>query len=237
MSLTQPANIDPAGTDDFTFAIFGDLHVGSPFGNVLSKAIGHSKAAGDSFVILAGDLTDNAKNRDFDTIIEAFSSQSFEFRSAIGNHDIYFDGWENYKSKIGPSVFSFDADNVHFSFLDSAEGVLGKRQLDWLKNDLSSTSQPIKVIVSHFSVHTGQFQSIWRMSSDEESSILKKIAYDHNVALVVGGHFHGYKNKTIGRTLYVTTGGANRIVDPGQTKHYVRVTISGTNLSVEKVEL
>ncbi|MDB2426056.1 metallophosphoesterase, partial [bacterium] len=139
------------------------------------------------------------------------------------------------KNSVGPSVYSFDADNVHFSMLDSANGILGEAQLEWLKDDLASTSQPVKIVVTHYSPWTGRFLKLWAMSSDEEAAILKDIAYTYDVNLVLAGHYHGYINHIIGRTQYVTTGGVNKLIDFGESKHFIRVLVNGSDVSVQKV--
>ncbi len=236
-NLVTPSNLDPAGTNNFSFAVMGDIHMGSPFGHNLDQAIQEALNGGDSFALLAGDLTDNGQSKDFDTVINAFTDQGLSYRPALGNHDIFFDGWSNYKKKMGPATYSFDADHVHFSVIDSANGVIGERQFNWLKSDLAGTSQPIKIIVTHFAPFTGVWQSPWRLSSDEESAILKNIAYENSVAMVIAGHYHGYQEKNIGGTIYLTTGATNKIPNVGNEHHFVRVTINGTSITTHLVEL
>lgn len=235
--LSTPGDLDPDGTNNFSFAVFGDTHVGSPMGSILNKAIQSSKAAGDSFVVVAGDLTDYGKSSQFDEFISAFNSQSHIFRAAIGNHDIYFNAWKTYKNKIGAATYSFNADHVHFAVIDTANGVIGKKQLNWLRQDLASTSQSVKIIVSHFSPYTGEFQQVWRLSSEEETAILKDIANTYNVSLVIAGHYHGFVQKRIHNTIYLTTGGVNKVIDVGEKKHYVRVRVNATNISIRQIKL
>ncbi|MFK8136802.1 MAG: metallophosphoesterase [Bdellovibrionales bacterium] len=234
-SLNSVADIDPTGTNNFSFAIFGDVHMGTPVGNSLLEAIQSSKSGGDQFAILNGDITDSGKASSYDELVNTFAAESFEFRTAIGNHDIYFNGWDNFKNKIGRSTYSFQADNVFFAVIDTANGLIGAGQLAWLEETLESNSSEHKVIVTHFSPYTGKHQSLWRLSSDEESAMLKDIAFRTNVDLVIGGHMHGYLDRTIGGVRYIVTGGTNKIPDLGSSQHYVRVTISGTNLNVQKI--
>jgi len=230
-----PPSIDPSGINQFSFSVFGDTHTGSPLGTVLQLALDKVKAQSDAFVVVAGDLTDYAKSDQFDEFKKVFSDNNITYRSAIGNHDIFFGGWSSYKNKIGSSVYSFDADNVHFSILDSANGTLGQRQLDWLNTDLKNTTKEHKIIITHYSPVTGEFMSFWRLSSDEESSILKTIAYKYNVDLVVAAHFHGFYEKRIGNTLYVVTGGVNKLMQIGYSRHFLQVTIDGSKISTQKI--
>ncbi|MBT4762524.1 MAG: hypothetical protein HOO06_12560 [Bdellovibrionaceae bacterium] len=236
-SLTIQGNIDPSGTNSFSFSVMGDIHMGSPFGHILDEAVTDSVAAGDSFAFLIGDITDNGRAKDFDTVISSLNDRGLAYRTALGNHDIYFGGWENYKKKFGAATYSFDVDNVHFSVLDSANGIIGQEQFNWLKSDLESTSQTVKIIISHYAPYTGQFQSPWSLSSNEESAILKNIAYENKVNMVISGHYHGLAEKTIGGVKYITTGSTNKIPNIGDERHYLQVTINNTTITTKTIEL
>lgn len=236
-SLAVPADIDPPGTDQFSFMVVGDSHVGNPAGGVLRDALMAAKSFGDSFILVAGDITDNGDIGQFRQFRTLFSEQGLQYRAAIGNHDIYFTGWDTWKDEIGRSIYSFNADNVHVVVLDTANGILGKDQINWLRNDLSAATQAHKVVMTHYPVWNGRFASIFRMSSDEETAILKDLFFKTGVRLVVSGHFHGYDEITIGGVKYIVTGGANNLLDPGQYRHYVRVTVAGASLVTEVVKL
>lgn len=233
--LTLPGNIDPTGSNQFTFMVMGDTHIGNASGEVMKAQVDHAKKNGAAFAVVAGDVTDygdGGQYKQFKAVMDQFSML---YRTAIGNHDIFYSGWASYKSELGRSIYSFDADNVHIVMLDSGNGILGDRQLEWLDQDLGGTSQPIKIIVSHFPPWNGSFSSIYKMSSDEEAAILKDILHRHSVNIMFSGHYHGYNQTNIGGVSYIVTGGANSITDPGQKQHYVRVTVSGTTLKTEIV--
>lgn len=232
-----PADIDPAGDNQFTFAVFGDSHLGSRFGEVLQSAIDQVKSYGDAFVVSVGDITDSGASDQYQNFIDAFSQAGILFRPALGNHDIFFDGWSNFRDKFVTATYSFNADNVHFVILDSANGVLGQKQLTWLDQNLEQTDKPIKIIVTHTPPYTGSFPSIWRMSSDEEVAIFKDICYRRDVSLVFSGHYHGFRETKIANTQFVTTGAVNTFTEIGEHKHFVRVRIDGTQFSYEKIDL
>ncbi|MDY4514663.1 MAG: metallophosphoesterase [Paludibacteraceae bacterium] len=68
---------------------------------------------------------------------------------ALGNHDIYFNQWDEWRSYFGTSVYWFytmlpDSTVLdRFICLDSAEGTLGTAQLQWLRELLTENgSQP-----------------------------------------------------------------------------------------------
>jgi len=233
--LAVPSDIDPAGTDSFTFMAVGDTHIGSPSGETLNHYVQIAAAAGDAFMVVAGDITQGGLDGEFAQFKQVMSNNGMQWRAAIGNHDIYFDGWSRYRTQIGRSIYSFNADNVHFVMLDTANGVLGKVQLEWLENDLKANTRPHIIIVTHFPPWNGRFSNIYRMSSEEEAAILKDIAYRYNVDLVISGHYHGFEETTLGNTRYVVSGGANTQLDIGQKSNYLRITVNGNNLDVEGV--
>jgi len=236
-TLFNPGNIDPAGTDAFSFAVMGDSHTGVSWGRVLPSAAQHSQAAGDAFVVLAGDVTNFGKEEEFAEFMKVFSDLGMAFRAVIGNHDLYFDGWKSYSKFLGRSIYSFDADNVHFSMIDTGNGVLGEPQLNWLKSDLENTTQPIKIVVSHYPAISADFDTLNKMASEEEAAILKNMLNKYQVNIMFAGHYHGYRAKQLGFTNYIVTGGINTVLDPGNDKHYVRVTVNGNMVSVHKIDL
>lgn len=77
---------------------------------------------------------------------------------ALGNHDIYFNQWDEWRSYFGTSVYWFytmlpDSTVLdRFICLDSAEGTLGTAQLQWLRELLTENcSQPATLNAQHSS--------------------------------------------------------------------------------------
>ena len=77
---------------------------------------------------------------------------------ALGNHDIYFNQWDEWRSYFGTSVYWFytmlpDSTILdRFICLDSAEGTLGTAQLQWLRELLTENdSQPSTFNAQHSS--------------------------------------------------------------------------------------
>ena len=232
---TTPADIDPAGTNAFTFAVMSDVHVGSPGGQVLGSFLDRSKSAGDAFVVLCGDITDSGQEEQYTELKGIFSSKNITFRSAIGNHDVFFGGWTQFRKYVGRSMYSMNADNVHMLFIDSANGVIGERQLAWIEDDLNRSTAAHKLVFSHFPPWNGTFSSIYKMASEEEAAILKDIFSRTGVEVMFAGHYHGYNEASIGGVKYIVTGGANDLIDPGNHQHYFRVRVNGASLSTEYI--
>lgn len=236
-TLNIPANLNPSGTNAFTFSVMGDTHIGVTPTTKIAQVLTSCQTFGDSFILAAGDLTNLGKENEYNAVLGTFNSSGLSVRVAIGNHDLYFDGWNNYKKYFGRSIYSFDADNLHVVVLDSGNGTLGEAQVKWLESDLSNSSQPLKIVISHFPPISGGFDTLFKMSSEEEAAIFKNIMNKYNVNYMISGHYHGYREQKLGSTTYIVTGGVNTILDPGNSNHFIRFTVAGNSISVQKIEL
>ncbi len=230
--LSDVPDLDPPGTNSFSFAVMGDTHVGNPDGDIFREAVEDASNNGAAFVVVAGDISDNGEKGQFTQFVNILNENSMEYRVAIGNHDIFFNGWKHYRKIIGKSIYSIDADNVHLVFLDSANGTFGVKQLEWLEKDLKNSSARHTIVITHFPPWVGNFSSLFKLSSEEEASIFKDILYRYNVDYMFSAHYHGYQKTKIGKTTYIVSGGANGVLDPGEFKHYIRVTVNGNDLKV-----
>jgi len=229
--------ISPANPSVFSFSALGDTHIGSSGGNQLVHALQVSQADGDAFAIVAGDDSNTGQESELNTFESQIASVGMTVYPAIGNHDIFFGGWDHYKAIIGRSIYSFDAGVVHFTFLDTANGTFGEQQLEWLKLDLSTTAQTLKIVVFHFPIVKGEFSTIYKIASDEEATIFKSIMRQYGVQLVISGHYHGYGDSTIGGTRYIVSGACNNILEIGGTPEYVKVSINGSSITTREVGL
>jgi len=59
----------------------------------------------------------------------------------IGNHDIFWSGWDQFKKHFGPSVYTFTSENARFIVLDTGNATLGKEQFDWLEEVLKNNTK------------------------------------------------------------------------------------------------
>ncbi len=233
--IAPVADIDPVGTNNFKFVVLSDTHMGSPGGNVLESMLARIQSNGDAFVISCGDNTDNGEEGQYLAYQALFGKFNMAYRSAIGNHDIFFEGWKNFKKFLGRSMYSFNADNVHITVLDSANGVFGEKQLSWLEEDLKAATQTHKIVLTHYPIWNGNFTSVFKLASEEEAAIVKDMLSRYSVNIMFAGHYHGYNEIELGGVKYIVTGGANDLIDPGNHQNYVEVTVNGNSLDTRKV--
>jgi hypothetical protein len=229
-------NATVANSNDFYFSAFGDTHIGSDSGgNLLIMALQRSLALGDSFAVIAGDNSNSGLESEMRTFESQRLSVGLPSYPAIGNHDIFFDGWLRYRSIIGRSIYRFDAGIARFFVLDSANGTFGEDQLNWLRQELVSNTQPIKIIVTHFPIQAGEFSSLFKLSSDEEATVFKAMMHEFGVQLVISAHYHGYIEKNIGGTTYLVTGACNHILDIGNRPGLVRVHVTSAGVTTQPI--
>ena len=144
-----------------------------------------------------GDLIDAQKNFPCaDSILNLANDYLF---ITPGNHDVYFKQWPIYRDYFHTGTYWFDTNNGGkklelFICLDSADGTLGKKQTDWLRDLLEEKSKEgyRRIIVfthTHFwklddsQGHTSNFAL-------EETYELASILAQYGVEYVWTGHQH-----------------------------------------------
>ena len=127
--------------DTFKFIVLSDTHIqdGDAFG--LEKLANITKADTEiKFVVITGDITQDAAVKDIDKFIEIADSLGVPCYPVAGNHDVYYrddiinrnKGWPVWKEKIGSTNYRIDGGGATLFVLDSANSFFGKDQLDWL---------------------------------------------------------------------------------------------------------
>ncbi len=157
------------------------------------------------FAVNVGDVTEIASAEEYDSFLKVTSKMKeiayekmgiddFKVYSITGNHDLYNDGWELYKTKLypGTSFYSFHTGKgdkkIGWYFLDSGDGSLGKKQLNYLKTAMNNDDSK-KIVYSHYPLYENSV-FYYTFQNTEERDILLNLFNKRNVALVFAGHFH-----------------------------------------------
>jgi len=219
---------------NFSFAMVGDLHVGGGnterFRTILAKA----QTAGDAFVVLLGDITDKGDSESFQAVQQALKDFNFEKKviPLLGNHDIFSDGWLEFKRQWGASHFTLSVGNSRFIVLDTADGLIGEDQWAWLKSTLRSATEAHLFVLSHYMPVVPGQRTYLRLSNQIEAERLMKLAAQTGVRGVFGGHYHSFCQEEIAGVTYVVAGGGGgRRMDPVKNHFFVRVSVSGDQVS------
>lgn len=238
-SLNGPTlSIALADPGTFSFVAVGDLHVGGGDTDRLSRILDGAEAGGDSFLVLLGDIADKGVKSDFEAVRTLLEGRGWWERTlfAIGNHDIFDEGWENYRQVVGPSYYSVDIGRSRFLSVDTADGYVGDGQRRWLEEQLARPALDHTFVVSHYlPVIPGQ-QTYLKLASATQSLELMELASQHGLTAWLGGHYHSYVlGQVKGVDYLVAGGGGGRRMGPIREYFYVRVGVTPEDVTYEMV--
>lgn len=142
---------------------------------------------------------------------------------ALGNHDLYFGQWEQFKKYWKTSAYYFIVETPSgkrdlFLILDSAEGTLGTEQMTWFKDVLDwADTQNFrhKVVCSHTHLfksdgsqgHTSNFEL-------EETYEIMGLLSKHNVEMYWSAHDHSREEISINGVTYLVLDALDEGADP-----------------------
>lgn len=165
------------------------------------------------FILNLGDTADGGHDSEFKDYLEfenkikaiakeKIGDSDYKIYSILGNHDLYNNGVTGYAKYCFPYIssyfFNLDSDSsdsipgFSFYFLDTANGTLGKNQLDDFKDKTSSDPCP-KIILSHYPVYAGAEDPVailMRIQNSMERNTLLTYFSRYNVKHVYDGHIH-----------------------------------------------
>ena len=172
-------------------------------------------------------------------LFDYFVPSSLPFYPIVGNHDITHNGWALYSRLFKTSFYEFkvslviNGDSVcdRFIFLDSANGTLGKYQIEKIDEDVFDILEEDELIRHTFVfTHT----NIFRPSLNEFAStfcreelyyILDKLA-DWNTTIAFWGHVHAWDERDFGGVHHITMPSMNFVDHPnGGDDLLVRITV------------
>ena len=175
----------------FEFVHIADTHL--PAGEKNFKAVINdiNTCVKPSFVVITGDITDHGTREEYESYLEYIRRLHCNVYTGTGNHDLQWwtsNGKNDFKDRVGPLFYSFDHGGVHFVMLDSAvafvtDGSYGKKQLEWLAEDLSTMPDSAPVII--FAHHPSKLQD-----NVTEKARLINLLKHYNVVAFMGGHMH-----------------------------------------------
>jgi hypothetical protein len=194
-----PSQLAPAiaNPDSFRFALFGDPQLPDSFVSYLGQFRRDVADSGISFFGVLGDLAEDNTGPERTAVKAGLDSVGVPYLVTIGNHDLYqADGWTWFETTFGASVYSVVvADRLKLIFLDTADGLIGQAQFDWLERELSWDGT--KIVGTHYPAYDGIAPIMWRLASAEERYKLTSLLAKYHVHSIVGGHIHGWRHTMI----------------------------------------
>jgi 3',5'-cyclic AMP phosphodiesterase CpdA len=206
--------------DEYSFLVLTDTHIknGDAHGaERLAEVIGDAK-----FVVITGDITQYGGRADIQKFIEIAGTLGVPCYPVVGNHDIFFDNWHNWRDLIGSATYRIGApgSGTTLFVLDTANAMFGKRQLDWLEKELKTASDRVFVF-SHANLFTKDLgvTDMQQLTDVRERARVMSLLKGR-VDAVFMGHIHKRIERESGGVQYIT------IEDFIRYKTYCRVFVT-----------
>ena len=160
-----------------------------------------------------------------------FPTKSDTLMAVCGNHDIYFKQWEKFIKAFKTSSYYFIVTTPMgkkdlFVVFDSADGTVGSKQLDWLRETLTwAEKQDFRHIVA--CTHTNFFkrdnsQGHSSNFTQEETYALLNLFTQHGVDMLWTGHDH---SREITQVKSMTSIVVDSMKDEDKEPYYMLVTM------------
>ena len=177
----------------FRFAVIGDSQ---RFYDELADLVKKVNSYNDiSFVLLNGDITDFALNREYKWINRELKKLNMPFIAVIGNHDMLANGRLIYQQMFGPENFSFEYNDYSFVCLNTNSREVGFNgsipDTSWLRQEVDTKDAQAQkgiFVFSHVPPTNSDFDS--RLSGPY-SQILTN---SNKVQYSIHGHQHNYSS-------------------------------------------
>jgi Calcineurin-like phosphoesterase len=240
--------LDPAilqsAPASYSFAVISDVHIDgsddSSLNSFIQKEIAPSSANNDLFMLDCGDSTQSGTEEQIQNYKDSMDSSGIPWFQSIGNHDLYFEGWKNYRAVMGRTVYTFSVGNKGASgsllaiSLDSGNSTLGSKQMEWLESTLATEAGNWDhiVIFTHSNFFSTGLNTVVQFSSPEEIYKLMNLFSRYGVDIVFTGHNHHWDSREVNGVRYI-------IMEPLVQKDtsYVRVWVNTGNINYEKVRI
>jgi predicted phosphodiesterase len=218
-------------SDDYSIYSVGDIHVGSA--SNLDLMIRKAKNEKASALVMVGDLTNGHVDDYAEFEKHLPNKDSLNYFLIAGNHDLYFDGWKEFYSRLGSSTYMFTVNTPTASdlyiCLETGGFTLGRDQFDWLKKILEELRPGYRHCIIF--THVNYFRTRHTFSTNpfsEEVATLTAMFYKHNVDMVVTGHDHEHSFETFGNTTYIIM---DALLDGFDQAGYLNLTLSDGKIS------
>lgn len=223
-------------TDDYSFFVSSDWHVVNHNTDHIRHFMSIARNCQESLFILAlgdfvttkGCIPDAAEAIVFDA---ATQLKNDTVLATAGNHDLYFNQWEDYQTYFKTATYAYVVKTPHFQdffiVLDSGNGTLGNEQVAWLEQLLT---QRITYRYCIICTHTNFFRTDKNAALAgnfpiEETARLLNIFTSNNVNIVFNGHSHTKDDITYNAVHYVS---ADQLQGNNETVNFIKVDVSET---------
>ena len=220
--------------EDYIFYVATDPHIDQTSVNLSQFNDTFRNDSEAAFGVILGDCTDVRDNLDKYLEALAYNPQAHEYNHKVyhtlGNHDLFYNGWVDFKEKAGPATYWFEAvfegGKDLYICLDTATATLGSKQTKWFRSFLTEHRQDYRhcIILTHTNFfYTDNSQVSSGNMPIEESLSLIDFMGRQNVTLVLQGHDHYREDLTYDNVRYTILGA---ISDKTEAPEYLKVKMT-----------
>ncbi len=233
-SIESPYRDTLKNAYEYSFAFCADPHLTAGSDGCFADLDREIRANRISFVVFGGDLTYMGFENEYENFVNHVNALTVPVYPAIGNHDLYNDGWSHYWGCLGPSMYSFCAGNAKFVVIDSASNEIGQAQMEWIEERLRRNKQPLLFVISHVPIYGGSHGG-YDFPKGEERDRLIDLFEKYEVDFVLEGHYHGYEDITVNGVRYITSGSFSDGLLNSGNRHFLLLRVYGPKVTVEKI--
>lgn len=217
---SHPAVVISDAPDQYNIYVCSDIHLEGNTDRVERFLRAEGADANGLFSIVNGDIANERGPRPFrqlDSLMRSDAAADTCFVT-IGNHDIYFDCQQYFQQYFHTSTYTVTVQTIGgardlFIFLDSGNATHGRRQLQWLREQLQHRDEYRHMVVA---THTCLFRTSYNYSTTPAANLPEEEYYElvdlmsrNKVSLFLMGHFHHKEEHTLGGVPYVMTDNLN----------------------------
>lgn len=181
-----------------------------------------------------GDLADAGWISEYQTAAEALEIFDLPIYWAIGNHDVWNEGWRHYRHHFGSSVYTLRLGQVLVVFTDVAGGTLGGPQRDWLEDQLAETTAESIIVLGHYPLWSPTDLGFSVLGSEQEVYDILDLLRRYDVAAHISGHTHRWAYTEVGEVQLYTV---SAMKEATTSRSALRIDADGPELSFTRIEL
>lgn len=215
--------------------IISDLHFFDDEANVnVGEVAAYLVDEPVDFVFQLGDLADAGWPIEYQVATDTLEQLGVPVFHALGNHDVYHEGWASFREHCGPSVFTLSVGDVLFIILDLAGSTLGGLQRPWLEEQLQAATEAEKhvILLSHYPLWSPSDEGFSLIGSEQEVYDILDLMRRYNVIAHVSGHTHRWAFTELdGSALYTVSA----MKESSSDRCGLRVDVDRGELSLSRI--
>jgi predicted phosphodiesterase len=226
--------------DSYSFLCAADIHYKGAADNFI-RMMADATSSKPDFIIINGDLIDENENMSgFKEIENQCNIDSSKIFHTVGNHDLFFNQWNDFKSLFGASAYYFivetSAAKDLFICLDSGNATLGKKQTTWLEDLLEKRRHLYRncIVFTHTNLWLTDYSQFPSGNfTKRETIFIAGLMDKYNVDMIIQGHDHHRDFSELAGAKYITL---DAIKDGADNASYMTVTCS-SEITYEFIDL